>query len=153
MKIPICFQKVALPKVKAKILSLQNRKLRNIKENVRMMAKEIRDADIVITSNGRTIYEVTSIGTPCISIAQNEREARHLFVHNSKSIKYLGMGYTISENNIASAMKELIENFELRREMNKKLLKYDLKEGIDRISRVIFDKYYKWRENESKTKK
>ena len=125
----------------------------NIKENVRMMAKEIRDADIVITSNGRTIYEVTSIGTPCISIAQNEREARHLFVHNSKCIKYLGMGDTISENNIASAMKELIKNFELRKEMNKKLLKYDLKKGIDRISRVIFDEYYDWRKNESKTKK
>lgn len=54
----------------------------DVKENVKMMAKEMYNVDIVITSNGRTIYEVASIGTPCISISQNEREVRHLFVHN-----------------------------------------------------------------------
>lgn len=120
------------------------------KENARMMAKEMYNADIVITSNGRTIYEVASIGTPCISISQNEREARHLFVHNSKGIMYLGMAYNVSEEDIASAIKGLIENHDLRIEMNKKLLKFDLKKGIDRVLKLIFDKYY-WRgENESK---
>jgi len=49
-----------------------------------MMAKEMYNVDIVITSNGRTIYEVASVGTPCISISQNEREERHLFIHNSR---------------------------------------------------------------------
>ena len=121
----------------------------NIKENVKMMAKKMYDADIVITSNGRTIYEVASIGTPCISISQNEREARHLFVHNSKGIMYLGMAYAVAENNIASAIMELIENYKLRKEMNKKLLRFDLKRGTDRILRLIFDKYYEWKENES----
>ena len=118
-----------------------------IKENVKTMAKEMYDADIVITSNGRTIYEVASIRTPCISISQNEREARHLFVHNSKGIMYLGMAYAVSESDIASAIKKLIENYKLRREMNKKLLRFDLKRGIDRILRLIFDEYYEWREN------
>ena len=123
-----------------------------IKENVKMMAKEMYDADIVITSNGRTIYEVASIGTPCISISQNEREVRHLFVHNSRCVMDLGIAYNVSEDNIASAIKELIENYELRKEMNKKLLKFDLKKGIDRVLRLIFDEYYGWRGNEvSKT--
>ena len=120
----------------------------DIKENVKMMAKEIYNTNIVITSNGRTIYEVASIGTPCISISQNEREARHLFVHNSKGIMYLGMAYNVSEDNIASAIKGLIENYKLRKEMNKKLLKFDLKKGIDRVLRLIFDWYYGGGENE-----
>ena len=120
----------------------------NAKENVKMMAKEMYNADIVITSNGRTIYEVASIGAPCISISQNEREARHLFVHNSKGIMYLGMVYNVSEEDIASAIKGLIENHDLRIEMNKKLLKFDLKKGIDRVLRLIFDEYYGWRKNE-----
>lgn len=117
----------------------------NVKMNVKMMAKEMYNADIVITSNGRTIYEVASIGTPCISISQNEREARHLFVHNSKCIKYLGMAYDVSEENIASAIKELIKNYELRKEMSEKLLKFDLKKGSDRVLRIISSKYYKWK--------
>jgi len=119
----------------------------NVKTNVKMMAKEMYNADIVITSNGRTIYEVASIGTPCISISQNEREVRHLFVHNSKGIMYLGMAYNVSEDDIASAIKGLIENYELRKEMNKKLLKFDLKKGMDRVLRLIFDEYYGWKEN------
>lgn len=114
------------------------------KRNVKMMAKEIYNADIVVTSNGRTIYEVASIGTPCISIAQNEREARHLFVHNSRGIRYLGMAHTVSEDDIASAIKELIENYELRKKMSERLLNFDLKKGTDRVIRVIFDRYYEW---------
>lgn len=120
----------------------------NVKESVKMMSKEIYDSDIVITSNGRTIYEVASIGTPCISISQNEREARHLFVHISKSVIYLGMAYDVSEKDIAMAIKKLIENYELRKEMNEKLLKFNLKKGIDRVLRLIFDRYYEWEENE-----
>jgi spore coat polysaccharide biosynthesis predicted glycosyltransferase SpsG len=122
----------------------------NVKESAKMMSKEIYNADIVFTSNGRTIYEVASIGTPCISISQNEREARHLFVHSSRCIKYLGMAYAVSEDDIASAIKGLIENYELRKEMNKKLLNFDLKKGVDRVLRLIFDEYYEWRGNDSK---
>ncbi len=119
----------------------------DVKENVKMMAKEMYNVDIVITSNGRTIYEVASVGTPCISISQNEREVRHLFIHNSRCVMDLGIAYNVSEDNIASAIRELIENYELRKEMNKKLLKFDLKGGINRVFRLIFDEYYRWKGN------
>jgi len=122
----------------------------DVKENVKIMAKEIYNADIAITSNGRTIYEVASIGTPCISISQNEREVRHMFVHNTRYIIDLGIAHTVSEDAITPAIKNLIENFELRKEINKNLLKLDLKKGIDRVLKLIYDEYYEWRENESK---
>ena len=59
----------------------------------------------------------------------------------------LGIAYNVSEDNIASAIRELIENYELRKEMNKKLLKFDLKGGINRVFRLIFDEYYRWKGN------
>ncbi len=121
----------------------------DVKENVIMMAHEIYNADLVITSNGRTIYEITSIGTPFISISQNERESMHLFVHFLKGIMYLGMAYLISENDISSALKRLISNYELRKKVHENLIRVELKSGTDRVLRLIFDKYFEWRKNES----
>lgn len=121
----------------------------SVKENVNMMAHEIYCADIVITSNGRTIYEITSIGTPFISISQNERESRHLFVHYLKGVIYLGMAYNVSEEDIAIAIKKLIDNYDLRKKINENLLKADLKGGLDRTIRLIFDKYYEWEKHET----
>lgn len=118
----------------------------DVKEDVRVMAREMYNADIVVTSNGRTVYEVACMGTPCISISQNEREMRHLFAHESRGILNLGMAHNLSEEVIGTAIKRLIENYELRKDMNKKLLKFDLKKGKDRVLKVIFENYFEWRE-------
>jgi hypothetical protein len=40
---------------------------------------------------------------------------------------------------LVSAMEELIDNYELRKEINQKLLKFDLKDGIERVINLIFD--------------
>lgn len=121
-----------------------------IKENVKMMASHIFEADIVITSNGRTIYEIASIGTPCISISQNEREVRHLFSHICKGIKNLGLAHNVTQDDISAALKELVNNYELRKDMNKRLLKFNIEGGTDRVLRLIFDKFYEWKEDKSK---
>lgn len=39
-------------------------------------------------------------------------------------------------------------HYELRKERNKKRLKFDLKKGIDRVLRLVFDEYWAWRGNE-----
>lgn len=122
----------------------------NVKEDIKMMAKEIYDADIAITANGRTIYEIASIGVPCISISQNEREVRHLFTHNSKAVIDLGIAFNVSEEYIALALKKLIKNYRLRKEMANKFLEFDLKNGLNKTLRLIFDKYYEWKENKNK---
>lgn len=122
-----------------------------LKKDVRLMAKEILQADLIITSNGRTIYEIASIGTPCISISQNEREARHLFVHNSNGPLYLGIAFTVNEEIIADAIKQLIENFEMRINMNKKLLKFDLRKNSERVINLIMEKFWEYKdENQNK---
>jgi len=121
----------------------------SVKKNIKTMAKEISKADIVITSNGRTIYEIASLGIPCISIAQNERESKHLFVHYSKAVEYLGMAYNINEGKIALAIQSLIKDFALRKIMHKKLLSFELQEGTERVVRLILNEYFRWKEKKS----
>lgn len=113
-----------------------------LKENINMMARYMAASDLVITSNGRTLYEVASLGIPCISISQNEREVRHLFPQICKGIKNLGIAFNVSEDAIASALKRVIDDYHLRQEMSESMLKFDFKKGIDRTLRLIFDKYW-----------
>lgn len=120
-----------------------------VKENIKMMAKEMFDADIAITSNGRTIYEIVAMGVPCISVAQNEREVRHFFVYTSRCIKYLGMAYTVSVKDIALAIKKMVEDYKLREEMHERMLKFNLKKGLSRVLNLIFNKYYEQKEDKN----
>jgi len=115
-----------------------------IEENVKFMSKEIYLSDIIITSNGRTVYEVASIGVPCISISQNSRETKHLFTYNSRSIIDLGIANTVSENDIAHEIKKLVDDFELRKNIHDKLSKIDLKKGTDRVLRLIYREFDTW---------
>ncbi len=113
-----------------------------IKEDVKIVAKEMRESDIIMTSNGRTIYEVASMGVPCISISQNERESRHLFVHNSKCVEYLGMAENVSEKEIFDSLSNMISSYEVRVKMHEKALNFDMKGGLDRVIKIIYEKYW-----------
>ena len=122
-----------------------------VKEDVRSMAEYIHKSDLIVTSNGRTIYEVASIGTPCVSISQNEREVTHLFSRVSKGVMNLGIAFNVSEDDIGNAIKKIINDWNLRKNMNKNLLRYDLLGGTQRVLELIFNKYREWEKNGNKS--
>lgn len=125
------------------IQNLKNKGFKiNIKENIKLMAQEIYKSDIVITSNGITVYEVTTMKKPCISIAQNEVEKKHSFAQKVKYIKYLGLAKNISLQNIAIAIKELVNNYNLREKIKIELSKFDSSKGVDKVLRLILNNYY-----------
>lgn len=113
----------------------------DVVQNVSMMAKHISKADIVITANGRTIYEVASFGIPCISISQSEREQKHLFVSFSGGVKDLGLGTVVAQKHITAAVKELMESYPLRKHMHESLIHFDLRGGVSRVLDLIFRMY------------
>ncbi|MCW3985534.1 MAG: hypothetical protein NWE91_03880 [Candidatus Bathyarchaeota archaeon] len=113
-----------------------------VKENVEIIAKIMSEADLVLTSNGRTIYEVAAMGVPCISISQNEREVRHLFSHTCQGILDLGIESRVTEEDIALALRGIINNYELRRKMSEALKNFNLREVTDRCIKLIFNKYW-----------
>ncbi|MEM2136791.1 MAG: UDP-2,4-diacetamido-2,4,6-trideoxy-beta-L-altropyranose hydrolase [Candidatus Methanomethylicia archaeon] len=114
----------------------------NILKNVKSMAKIVYNSDIAVTSKGRTVYEIASLAIPCIAIAQNDRETRHLFADLSKGVLSLGYANNITENDIAIALKKLIDDYGLRLMLHQKLKKFDLKQSINNVINIIFEKYY-----------
>jgi CMP-N-acetylneuraminic acid synthetase len=97
----------------------------------------IRSADIVFTSAGRTIFEIAIIGTPAIVMAQNDREATHLFASGEHGFENLGMGTQVSEEEIATAFTNLVDSPQARRYMNQLMLDSDLRSGRDRVLKLI----------------
>ena len=109
----------------------------DIKKNVTNISYYIHRADLVFTSAGRTTYEVASIGTPAIVMAQNERELTHFFASSEFGFLNLGLGYTISNKSLYTNFLELINSQESRTYMNQLMQKSDLMHGRKTVSRLI----------------
>ncbi|MEN6552513.1 MAG: hypothetical protein ABFC34_06450 [Methanobacterium sp.] len=118
-----------------------------IHQKVDNMQKLMKKADIAVTSNGRTIYELTSMGIPTISIAQNDRETLHLFARYNKGIKYLGISCTVTDEDILNSIKAISNDDNLRRKMYHKQLKSSavIKNGLTKIIDEISSNYWKWK--------
>lgn len=128
------------PKVRSKI---------QVYESVNNMAKLIREADIAVTSNGRTVYELAAMGVPGVTIAQNDRETLHLFSRYSEGFRYLGIASNVRGNDIAQAIESIAINREMRYKMVKALNDVDLRFGLNRVRREIIDGYWRWKDEKN----
>jgi len=122
----------------------------SIKENIKMMSEEIKNADFVITSNGVTVFEIATMRVPFISISQNEVEKKHSFVQKIEHIKYLGSANEVSSEDIASAVKELANSYELRKQINIGLTEFSSSEGVNKTLKLILNNYYEQKRNKNK---
>ena len=75
-------------------------------------------ADIVFSSAGRKMYEICSVGTPCICICQNGREQTHAFGSPKNGFINMGLAEFLSNEDITNQFKILWQDFELRQTMN-----------------------------------
>jgi CMP-N-acetylneuraminic acid synthetase/spore coat polysaccharide biosynthesis predicted glycosyltransferase SpsG len=105
---------------------------------VKNMAEHMYKADLIFSSAGRTMYEIAMIGTPAIIISQNSREMTHLFGHNYNGFVNLGLHSDLTEKKVEDQFVKLMENVEIRKLMNKRMLMHDLKNGISRVLEIIF---------------
>ena len=81
----------------------------------------MRKADIAFSSQGRTTFELASMGVPTIVMAQNEREQLHTFAQMDNGFINLGLGSEVSDEDIASTLQ-------LQRLLNGELFKSRKKE-------------------------
>lgn len=109
-------------------------------------------ADIALTSNGRTVYELASMAIPTISIAQNDRETLHLFARYTSGINYLGISCTVNADDIFDAIYEISTNNDLRRKMylSQKDASRVIKNGLTRIKDEIISEYWMWKREQNK---
>lgn len=109
----------------------------NICRNVTNISTYMLNADLIFTSAGRTTYEIASIGTPAIVLAQNERELTHFFASSEFGFLNLGLGYKLSNQEIYNSFIELVNSYENRKYMSELMLKFDLKSGRKRVNKLI----------------
>lgn len=110
-------------------------------ENVKNMSEYMYNADLIFTSAGRTMYEIASLGVPCVCLCQNERELTHTFGNAENGFLNLGLGKGLEEEDIIDTLETLLNDNDLRREMNKRMLAIDLKHGFENIMSIVKSKY------------
>lgn len=117
--------------------SLENYTRVTIEKNVANISTFMLDADMVFTSAGRTTYEIASISTPTIVMAQNEREMTHFFASSEFGFLNLGLGYDLCNEKLFESFVELINSYETRKYMGDLMKKTDLKDGRRTVSKLI----------------
>ena len=108
-----------------------------IYSNVVRVSDHMRKADLAISSQGRTTFELASMGVPTIVLAQNKREQLHTFAQMDNGFINLGLGGEVSDEDIAAAVEWIISSKSIRSEMHRLMLANDLKSGIRRVKRII----------------
>jgi len=108
-------------------------------KNVSNISKYMQQADIAFTSQGRTVYELASLGIPSIVLAQNQRELLHTFAQMPNGFMNLGLGISISAETIKNTLEWLIQTPQIREEMRELMLKNDLKDGLNRELELILN--------------
>jgi spore coat polysaccharide biosynthesis predicted glycosyltransferase SpsG len=86
-------------------------------QDVSNMAVLMKEADLALTSAGRTVTELMTIGVPTITMCQNNREMRHNHASSTFGIVNLGFGESISSEVLADHIKMFISDVSLRRDM------------------------------------
>ena len=118
-----------------------------IYQNVSNISEFMFKADIIFTSAGRTMYEICSIGVPTICLCQNDREITHVFGNQNNGFINMGLGEAISQQEIVVQFISLVNNFDTRVEMNKKMASIDLRNGFDNIQSIVKEKYREFKLN------
>lgn len=120
-----------------------------ILENVNNISEHMQSADLIFTSAGRTMYEIASLGVPCICLCQNERELSHIFGNVENGFINMGLGANLTQEQIIATLEDTIANYNLRLEMNKRMKKVDLKHGFENMMKLVKKGYKEW-EKENK---
>ena len=92
--------------------------LSNVKNIPAIMAR----ADIALSSAGRTITELASIGVPTLCLAQNHKELTHTHTSTENGVVMLGLGQLVTVETLANHIKALIEDTDLRRRLHDRAL-------------------------------
>lgn len=108
-----------------------------IYRNVSNISEFMFKADLIFTSAGRTMYEICSLGVPTICLCQNEREITHVFANESNGFINMGLGEDVEKQEIIDEFVNLVNDYDLRVEMNKKMLAIDLKTVLKTFGQLL----------------
>jgi spore coat polysaccharide biosynthesis predicted glycosyltransferase SpsG len=101
----------------------------------RPIAEAMHNADLLITSAGRTVYEAAAVGVPTVVLAQNLRETTHQHLGMEHGNVYLGLGKLVTDDQIVDTIDILSKDMGLRTELSERGRPDG--RGLDRIVHTI----------------
>lgn len=116
--------------------SLESERI-NLVEKTKRISDYMYSADIAITSGGRTVLELASLGVPTIVVCQNARELTHTFASQENGVINLGLRTEVTESDIFTQVKKLVDSYELRASMSEKMKAKNLTAGKKRVVNKI----------------
>lgn len=108
-----------------------------VHNNVQNVSEYMEQADLAFTSQGRTVFELASMGVPAIVLAQNKREQLHTFAQMENGFLNLGLGSEVTEDTILSTFQWVVRTPQIRKEMRELMLKNRLDKSTDRVLDII----------------
>lgn len=112
-----------------------------IHNDAKRVSAYMNSMDLAVTSQGRTVYELASMGVPSVVLAQNPREAEHVFAGIQNGFINLGIGTETDDSTIISTVEWLISTPKVRMEMRKLQLQKDFSKGQNRVIRLILNDF------------
>ena len=97
----------------------------------------MRIADLAITSQGRTVFEIASMGVPAVILAQNQRELQHIFATMKNGFINLGLGENVSVEAVINTLRWLIDTPNIRYNMHELMLKSNLRKSHKKVKNII----------------
>jgi CMP-N-acetylneuraminic acid synthetase/spore coat polysaccharide biosynthesis predicted glycosyltransferase SpsG len=107
--------------------------------NTKIVSCYMEKADLAVSSAGRTVFELASLGVPTIVIAQNKRECSHVFAKESLGVINIGSAKNTKMLEFQVNISQLLGSRVLRFKMHQALLATDVRHGIDSVLKVIQD--------------
>lgn len=95
----------------------------DVQRAIKNMAEVGRSVDLALTSAGRTVTELMTLGLPMIVMCQNLRELRHTHASSVFGVINLGLGEYVDTSSLAQHINLLLKESHLRLDMHQRALK------------------------------
>ena len=110
-----------------------------VHHDAKRVSTYMKQADLCITSQGRTVFELASMGVPAVVLAQNEREAEHVFAGMGNGFINLGIGSKTDSLTIIKTIQYLADMPKVRSEMRNLQLSKKFEKGQERVIKIILN--------------
>lgn len=107
--------------------------------NVKHMPSVMQRADLALSSAGRTITELLSLGIPVVCLAQNAKEATHTHASAEFGVVNLGLGVEVTVPELALAISGLLNSREQRQQLHERALRATAGRSNAEVVRRILD--------------
>ena len=115
--------------------------------NIPNMAQCVHRSDLALTSAGRTVYEVASLATPLVVIAQNARELTHTFAREDNGIVNLGLHSEVSDESIRRTILRMLDDRAFVQGCIDRMRSHALTDGIWNLLSTLMKEYKKHEES------